>query len=216
MSNELSLNTSNSKASWGKANPRRGAGYEDQAIEFLKSFPIGTALSAEAFDEWAQLNGYLDVPVGAPKKSDEWMAHLQRRHQFRYSLNKAAAHPRMKTPFVIEADGLCVFVVNAVHTAISEDKRFRKIQSVAETKRKQLCHLMQSADWAALPPHYLSLAESIFDDIDMFRDEIALKADGLARKFDKLSHKLKIAVERGEIKPRNGGIRGIIESPQED
>src|SRR5690349_4656093 len=99
MSTELIRSDVSIDRPWGKANPRRGAGHTDTALMFLRDHPVGETLTPEKFDEWAQRLGLLNVPTGAPKQSDAWLAHLQRRHQLRYNINKAATHPRMDTPF---------------------------------------------------------------------------------------------------------------------
>lgn len=196
---------------WGRANPRRGAGFEDAAIAFVHEFPIGGTLTAEQFDEWAMQVGLLKPPASRAKQSDAWQAHLQRRHQLKYGINKASAHPRMNTPFIIETVGSGVWEVRSPHFAISRSTMLDRIESLIKTRRQQLAYLMQSADWAILPPHERTVAESLYDDIEMLKQRMELESQGLANKFAKLERKLRKAVERGDIKPANGGIRAIID-----
>jgi len=199
---------------WGKANPRRGANYQDDAIAFVNDFPIGTTLSPEAFDDWAQRRGSLNVPTGAPKQSDAWKAYLQRRHELRSGINKAASHPRMDTPFVIESIGVGLWEVRTPQMAISKTRMLRRIESLCETHHKQLAYLMQSADWSALPIHERIVAESLYDQIDHFREDTERHASRLTCQFAKLEAKLRLAIESGELKPRNGGggVQFLLES----
>lgn len=214
MANELS--TGAPEPSYGKANPRRGAGHEDKAIQFVRDFPVGTTLTAEEFDSWAQGHGFVRPPKSTDKQSDGWQAYLQRRHQLKDGITKASTHPRMDTPFIIETLAMGVWEVRSPYRAISRTKMFDKIESVAVTRRKQLLYLMQSADWSVLPPHEKAFAESLMDDIDMFRQRLELEAEGLSNKFMKLERKLRKGVEEGQIQIRNGGIKGIIGRPKED
>lgn len=201
---------------WGEANPRRGANHEIAALAFLRAFPVGTTLTAEAFDEWAQTKGLIKVPVSVKKKSDAWLAHLQRRHQLRYSINLAGSHPRMENPFVIEAVGQNIWEVRSPETAIARNQTTKRIESLTQTRRKQLAFLMQSADWSALPPYERIFAESLYDDINAFGETIEQSARQLNNKFQRLEHNLRVAVERGEIQPRNGGIKAIVGGTRED
>lgn len=197
---------------WGKANPRRGANYEDRAREFVAAHPIGTTITAQEFDEWAWDNGYLPrLSADADKQSDAWKAHLQRRHELRTGLVRAGAHPRMDTPFTIEHVAGGVYEICSPQVAISQTKMLARIESLTDRKRTQLRYLMQSADWSVLPAHERAFAEALFDDIEMFKDSLDLSIRSLDRKFDKLAHRLRKAVESGEIRPRNGGIKQIVD-----
>jgi hypothetical protein len=203
--------------SWGRANPVRGAGYEDAARKFLVEFPIGSRLTADEFDEWAQAADLLPTPRDTDRKSDAWQAHLQRRHQLKYGINKAASHPRMQSDaFVVETIAMGLWEVRSPHFAISRNAMLSKIDSLINTKRKQLAYLMQSADWTVLPPHERAMAESLYDDIDMLKQRMELESEGLASKFRKLEFKLRKAVESGEVRPANGGIKAIIEGREID
>ncbi len=210
------LNVSKATSSpWGEANPRRGASHEVTAMAFVKSYPVGTVLTAEAFDEWAQTRGLLKIPVSTKKQSDAWLAHLQRRHQIRYNINLAGAHPRMDVPFTIEAVGPGIWEVRSPEAAIARDRTTARIESLTNTRRKALAYLMQSADWTALPPYERIFAESLYDDINSFSENIEQAARQLNNKFARLEHNLKIAVERGDIQPRNGGIKAITEARED-
>ena len=201
---------------WGEANPRRGENHDMEAKMFVGAFPVGTVLTASAFDEWAHSKGLLNVPVGAKKKSDAWLAHLQRRHQLRYGINMAGSHPRMETRFVLEAIGQNVWEVRSPETAIAQNQIVKRIESLTQTRRKQLAFLMQSADWSAIPTYERIFAESLFDDIDSFGETVEQSARHLTNKFARLKHNLQVAVERGDIQPRNGGIRAIVDDVQDE
>lgn len=198
---------------WGQANPMRGVNHVDTAIAFLAEFPVGSFLSQDAFDDWAQRHGLLNVPTGAPKRSDAWMAHLQRRHHLRYGINQAGAHPRMETPFVVESvkGNLGQLEVRSPDVAIQKNRFLDRVESLCKTKRQQLAYLMQSADWSSLPPEERLTAEMLHYDIEMFQKQMALQSSCLSEKFDRLELRLRRAVESGELRTRNGGIRGIID-----
>lgn len=206
--------------SYGKARPNRGANHVDSALAFIREYPIGTPLSQDEFSEWAQRNGLLLIPVGYPKHSDAWKAYCQRRHELRYSINKAGAHPRMRedgsTPFVIEAVKLGYLEVRSPEVAISRNQITKSLVSLCETKKKNLGYLMQSADWDVLPPYEKMFAESLYDDIDMFQDSIALHTRSLERKFGQLESKLRKAVESGQLQPKNHGIKRLIAPESSD
>lgn len=198
------------------ANPRRGANHVDMALAFLHDHPVGTSLQPDAFDRWVQHRGFMNVPLGAPKDSDAWMAYLQRRHHLRYNINKAASHPRMQTPFVIETVGPGLWEVRPPQVAISRTKMLAQMESLVGTKRKQLRYLMESADWSILPPHDRAIAETLYDDIDMFQRKVELETECLGQKFTKLEHKLRVALETGALRPQDGGIRALLNPPGED
>lgn len=218
MNNIIANNTAALKETtadaWGKANDRRGVGYTEVAVEFVKNHPIGTLLTTDEFDTWSHNRKLLMVPSkDAPKNSDAWLGHLQRRHIVRGRLNKAATHPRMtemgSTPFVLVAHA-GGFEVRAPHTAIGKAELPRKFKTLVETKRKQLQYLMQSADWPALPPHERAVAETIHDDIDNFADDVNIAADRISRKLAKLEHRIQKGIDAGSIVPANGGFKQLL------
>jgi hypothetical protein len=215
MSTAIATYGGDNEKKWGQANPRRGATHEDTARSFVTRFPVGTTLSAEEFDEWAQSAELLKTPVSTRRDTDAWKAHLQRRHELKYSINQAGSHPRMDTPFVIEVVAQGVWEVRAPQVAISRNKMLDRVESLTKTKRKKLAYLMQSADWSILPPHERAFAEALFDDIEMFQEQLNLSARALSSKFSKLENRLRRAVECGDIKPRNGGIRQIVDGSAE-
>lgn len=215
MGSEVAFPIEGSNEKKWEANPRRGELHQNTARAFVSRFPVGTLLTAEDFDSWAHESGYMKVPTGITRSSDAWKAHLQRRHELKYRINQAGSHPRMDTPFIIEALGSCQWEVRAPHVAISKTKMFSSLESLTNTKRKRLEYLMQSADWNVLPAHERAFAEALFDDIDMFQSSLNLNVQQLTSKFAKLEGRLRRAVEIGEIKPRNGGIRAIVDSSNE-
>jgi len=212
--------THEAKPEWGKANDRRGVKRTQLAVEFVKDYPIGTVLSAEALDIWLQDHGMLTVPPkDAPKNSDAWLGHLQRRHIIRNQINKAATHPRLlekgSTPFSIDAlaGG---FEVRAPHQAISKSEVPRKVQSLVGTKKRQLAYLMQSTDFPVLPEAIRETAEEIFDAIQNYAEDIRTGANRLDKQFTKLQRKIQLKLEAGSIVPTNGGIKQLLASPSEE
>jgi hypothetical protein len=207
---------------WGMANPRRGIHHIDPALAFVRDFPIGTVLSPDAFDRWAHQRGLLNVPIGAPKQADVWKAHLQRRHELKYRINRASTHPRMTefgvSPFTIEKAGRDAWEVRAPHVAISQSRFTEQIVSLLVTKKRKLGYLMQSADWSVLPPHERAFAEALYDDIDGFGQMMDMQAGILHAKFAKLEAKIRRGLESGEMQPKNHGFQTILalERPAED
>ena len=141
------------------ANPRRGAQYRDDAIEFAKLYPIGSTLTWDEFLDFAIDRGIIAIETlpteeeAADKQSNAWLAHLQRRHQVRASLNKASAHPAMIPyggAFTIEPSGGGL-VVRSTAQAIAASDAPSRIASLATSKRQKLEYLIQSTDWSQLP-----------------------------------------------------------------
>lgn len=227
-----------------ESNPIRGAKYKDNAIEFAKKWPIGTSLTWKEFCEWAHSKNLLpttqpdlhlieagikaenekrmklgkDPEDSSPRRSNAWLAHLQRRHQARMNLNKAAQHSSMIEcnpggAFSIESIG-GVLMVKDVAKVMAEGTAAKRIKSLANTKRKQLEYLFQSTDWAQLPPHERAIAESLKDDIDDWVSIIDLQAKQHEAKFAKLQSRLSSLVAIGDIMPQNGGIMKLLESEE--
>jgi hypothetical protein len=204
---------------WGEANARRGTpAMTEAAVRFVQAFPLGSDLTPEQFDAWSQANGYLTVPVGADKQSDAWKAFLQRRHEFRYKMNLAAAHPRLRefgaTPFSLEAVRLGRWEVRAPHDAALKNDVARRVDGLVTTKRRRLSYLLQSADYSALPAYERMAAEMLHEDIAAFHSTIHHQSGLLESKFLKLQAKLKQAIESGNLVPRNHGIKALIAPEQ--
>ncbi len=209
------------------ANPKRGEPYREAAGAFIATFPIGTKLIAEAFDDWASSCGLLVVPLDAPRKSDAWQAHLQRRHQLRYNINRAGSHPRMSedghTPFVIETvrrgDGDRVqgqLIVRAPQDALAQTLVIRDVEKLVVTKRKQLRYLRESLDWEALTPEARLSCDMITDEIDAMKRELELKVSILGERLARLEARIRRSVEIGEVVPRNGGIKAITDGVSDE
>lgn len=214
------LSTTSSSPAERVANPRRGQPRHDDAVAFVEAYPIGSKLTVDEFDAWAGSRGLFVVPSDVPKSSDQWMAHLQRRHQLRYSINVSGAHPRMiergHPPFVVETASLGKLVVRSPEEAIRRNRVAQAVDALISTKKRQLRYLMESADWAALPQVERNIAEEIYDDIDGFREEIEVKTRRLNAKFMRLETTLRRGIESGAVQPRNGGIRALIDGSEEE
>lgn len=208
-----------SEPKWGTANKRRGTqAWTELAIQFLKDWPIGSRVTIDQFDEWAEQHDLLVVPRlgGAPveKSSDAWLAHLQRRHRVRYSMNKAAAHPRMHMerntqPFSLDLIGEKTLKVRSALQSIAHSQIGDKVQRVLTRRRQQLGYLMQSVDWNAIPVYEKMFASTLYDDIDKFERTITGDADWLTNKFNQLRHRLDLLIKNGSVLPRNGGLKAI-------
>lgn len=188
----------------------RGINYHKLALEFVETFPVGTTIQAKEFDKWCHARGLLNYPDGADKKSDVWKAHLQRRHEWRYKINTAGTHSRMKDrAFTIESQSQGVFCVLAPQAALALSSVPAQLNGLLVTKRKQLAYLMQSADWALLEPAALIHAEMLYDSISDFGATVALEMQHLERKFLKLrAHVLRVGEAAGNN--TNGGIRAFL------
>ncbi len=194
---------------WGEAHARRGLSYHDLAKAFITEYPVGTTdLDQTKLDSWLYKHGLLPTlpPSNTPKNSDLWMAHLQRRHIARNKLNNAGTHPRMLEEglesFTIEVTRGIVEVC-APHVAAANSDLARKFGTLTTTKRKQLGYLLQSADWAALPPYERVFAEEIYNDITNFTDLVKLQSSNITRKLDRLKLRLQREEVAGRIKPHN-------------
>jgi len=209
---------------WGEANAKRGTSKMTQAaVRFVQAFPIGSELTPAQFDQWAHAQGYLRIPMGAEKDSDAWLAHLQRRHQFRYKMNKAATHPRLRdeegvTPFTLDAMKFDVWRVRAPHDAAIKNRVIQRADTLMTTKRQQVDYLLQSADYKELPAYERMFADAMYEDLENFHAMIALQSEQLDKKFAKLQATLKHALETGTVVPRNHGIKALLapEVPQAD
>jgi len=206
------------------ANKRRGAEYRDDAIEFAKQYPIGSTLTWDEFTQFSIDQGIIDVASlpteeeAADKQSNAWLAHLQRRHQVRTSLNKASAHPAMIPyggAFVIEPSGGGL-VVRSTAQAMAANDAPRRIASLATSKRQKLEYLIQSTDWSQLPAHERGLAEAVRRDIDDWVEVVNLQATQLERKFVDLGHHLNKLVAIGQVQATNGGITGLLSNGEDD
>jgi len=224
MSNDVSMYTLVT-ALEKTANPLRGNSLRDAAAQFAKDFPLGSykqprKISIEEFDRWLETQGLLVVPPdGTPKDSDAWLGHLQRRHQFIGQINKAATHPRMRDDYGLNCFAIRpksgMIWIRPPHEQIAQGEIPSKIATVLKTRRKQLRYLMESADWAVLPPYERMFAEAINDDIDTFEKHILVGVEGITDKFNKLAHKIQKSVEANEYQPTNGGIKMLLSNSEE-
>jgi hypothetical protein len=159
-------------------------------------------------------------PIG-DKRSTVWLAHLQRRHQARSSLNKAASHSMMQPyggAYVMEtlSQQHGTMIVRSVVSALMQAEAARQVESLAQTKRKQLGYLIQSADWNMLPPHERAFAEALYDDIDFFVEGVTSSGKHLERKFSGLQRRLLDLVRTGQLQLANGAVKALIEPPADD
>jgi hypothetical protein len=199
----------------GQANPKRGLKDHQYAVAFIRQFPIGSVLSADRFDDWLVEAGMLAaVPRHLSKNSVEWKAHLQDRHNAKMRLNRGGNHPRLLdenlTPFSLDSVGQGTFEVRSPQAAVINSELPRKVENVANTKRRRLKRLMQSIDWATIPERDKLRAEMIVLDIDEFVQLLTMKADQIEYKFKQLENRIKAEVDAGTLQPRNGGIRQLI------
>lgn len=198
------------------ANLRRGASYRDAAIDFIKKWPLQSHLTWEEFCLWAYEEGLLEElpPKHADKKSKEWLAHLQLRHQAKTNLNKAASHPSMIPyggAFFIASSAGGLFVRSTAQQMI-EGGLTKSVGDLANTKRKQLEYLIQSTDWAQLPEPTRNTVEDLKDDLDNWIARVSLDAEHMENRLSKLKGRLDRMVKSGDVKALNGGIAGLLES----
>lgn len=216
---ELDTETEETIKNWSaKANPNRGKASHNDAVSFLAKFPLGTELTSEEFDQWAQHTGRLNVPpTNAPRNSDAWKAHIQRRHELRYRISNAGSTPGMGSDaFVIDTKTFGHWVIRSPHESFSRTDAAGKIHKLAEHKKKQLRYLMESADWSVLPVYEQTFAEEIFYDIESLEVDIGTRSSRINSKVKRLEMKLRKAIESGGIKPVNHGITALLENRAED
>jgi len=198
----------------GTANPTRGAGYHDAAVEFIKSFPIGTELTAAEFDGFAISHDLIKPPTSYERSSDGWQAFLQRRHQAKINLNKAGSHPRMidcgSKAFSIMQVGNGRLVVKSPYEAAVNTPVGKQVESLVETKKKALRHLLQSVDYAELPPVEQSQIQNLYETLEDFKAQVEFSTTRLSDKFDRLRVGVEKLVKEGKVLPQNGAIKGFV------
>jgi len=203
----------------------RGELIREAALQLTKDFPLGsynqpTKINTEKFDYWMESQGLLEVPPeGISKDSDAWLGHLQRRHQCIGALNKAGGNKlRMNDAnlkcYVIRPKNGMIWI-RPSHEVIAQAELPKKIESVFQTKRKQLEYLMESADWSVLPVYERMFAEGLYDDIDTFEKHVTVSVEGITSKFNKLASKIKTSTENNEYQATNGGIKMMLASEEE-
>jgi hypothetical protein len=207
--------------------PNRGLKWTDHAVDFGRTFKpedevtTGTELTQDQFCEWAFKRQLLPSlpPEDCPKDSDEWLAHLQRRHIVRQTLNNAASHPRMRDygvePFHVHSIATNTLKVDSTSDSfqLAAAKVPTRQKSLFRRQKLQLKHLKESVDYTLLPPICQLQVDQIAGMLDDFDSEFAVKANNLERRFHALQHNIKLQVERGEITPKNGGIAGLLQAP---
>jgi hypothetical protein len=189
-------------------------------MKFIMEFPIGTTLSNFRFDQWAHKNKYFKVPRDAPTGSDAWLAHLQRRHQLRGNMFKASTHPRMQEQggecFRLVRTGPDTLLVESTATALTHGHFATKLDSLINTKRKQLSYLMQSQDATQMFDYQRAIGEELFNEIDEWNDDVHRKTLRLDAKFSRLVKQIQKDVDAGLIKPTNGGIKRLLDGTVRD
>jgi hypothetical protein len=206
---------------WGVANPRRGSNYEVEAKQFVSDFPIGTTLTNIEFDAWAHLHGYLNVPpADVDKQSDVWLAHLTRRNQLRTNIFKASTnHSKLgEQCFVITmskgAGG--GMIVETPSVALQQMEFSSKIESLLGTKRRQLGYLMQSVDFAQLPPHQKALSENLYDELSGWNRVLRLQTEIFDERMSKLIRNIRHDLDAGLIVVKNHAITNLLTNKECD
>jgi hypothetical protein len=203
---------------WGEAGKGRGLSNLQLALDFIDRFPIGTKVSVKEFDAWGASRGAFKLPSeedAKDKNSDPWKAHLMRRHELRHRINLASKHPRLrdthgKTPYSFDTVVAGQwYEVRPPFQAAVQSEIPKRVSTYLNTQYKKLSFLMQSEDWDALTEWHRSVAETLFEDIEAFQAHVQLHSKTLQRKFNKLTADLRRGIERGDIKPRNGGIKQL-------
>jgi hypothetical protein len=102
------------------------------------------------------------------------------------------------------------FEVRSPHTAASKSELTKRLASLTVTKRKQLAYLMQSTDWAVLPPHERAIAETIYDDIVALEEDTGKSTERISKKLSRLEMRLAEALNRGDFSTSNGGLAHLL------
>jgi len=187
------------KKDWLEANPRRGMSHAAMARAFVKTFPVGTALTIDQFDAWVAEQGLLTAPSAEARndrQSNERKAHLMRRHEQKMLLNKAGAHPRMNggdsTPFFIvkSVDGPGKYLVRSPEDEAFRGRLAHKIQSITVNYRKWLDYQLQAPDYLTLPPEVKSSIEQVHLSIEDFGVRTNVDAGLLIKRLEGLKARL--------------------------
>lgn len=206
-----------SEEPWGKANPRRGLGFVDEAVTFGRRHPLGMSISEEVLDAFAQEHGRYVAPAETDKHSDAWVATTKRRHIYKEGLNKAASHPRMLTfgisPYALKAMPGGGYRVMSPHDSVLEYDLCMKTVSLVLTKKKQLNYLLQAYPWHENPERAMDL-ENLYDDVQGLETSVIEQAARLSRKFDRLAAKFRLTLPPPEI--LQGYLEGPEDSPEAD
>jgi len=222
MKTEISTVTRAIETGWPTVNPLRGAGYHELAVKFVRDYPIGETITVEAFDKWAYEHGYLTYPKDAEdartgvinKQSDAWLAHLTRRNQLRQNLYKASTHPRMYENggkcFVLNNSGNGSMIVESASTALERPQFSKKLDTLIDTKRKQLSFLMQSADIDQMQPWQKSMVKKLFKDIEQWNKELIDRTNYLDESFADLVLEIRQEIASGSLTPVNHGLLRLI------
>jgi hypothetical protein len=198
------------------ANPRRGVKHERLAVAFARAFPIGTRLTNDDFDRWAEQQGHWTVPPpGTPKQSDAWQAHLQRRHQLKAGLNTSLAHPRMNgipgiAACVINQVGMGIKEVQSVTESVIRSRLPRAVETLTSTHRRRLIHFQQSADWNTLPAYEKVRAEEVVANIDDYANRLDYETASLTNRINRLLASIQQAVDAGRLISADGGIPALL------
>ena len=202
-----------------KSNPLRGAGYRELASQFVQQYPRGTVVTWDEFVDWSVSVGLMDhpTPVTTDKQSDAWLAHLQRRNYARKKINKAGMHRDMHGiggAFAVEVLDMNAgtLIVKGAMSSLIDAKAAQQVQSLAQTKKKQLEYLISSADWSVLPAPERMIAEELYNDISYYVEDVNTQGNRLTSKFERLHQRIKQLKDDGEINPVNGGISGLLDS----
>ena len=198
------------------ANPIRGAGYREVAAAFYKEFPIGTELTVAEFDGFIIDHAGVEPPSNTETGSEGWLAFLQRRHQTKSNINKAACHPDIEhhgaLPFFLKQNGnnrLSVVTPYDAATKAGDNSVMHQLTTLTKTKQRRLQHLIQSIDFATLPMGEQVKVAMLADHISDFEVRIEREINDLDAKFNKVRSGILTLVHTGQITPQNGGIKAL-------
>jgi len=133
------------------ARKNRGANHREKAVQFSMKFPVGCRLTPAEFDEWAEEQGYYQVPRDVSRDSNEWLGHIQRRHALKTQLFMAGCHSAMialgREPFVIailSQGDYGLWEVRDPQTELEKMSIVEPIRSLSETITDHLRYLSES------------------------------------------------------------------------
>jgi hypothetical protein len=121
----------------------RGKAYIDHAIAFAHRFPLDTPFSIAIFDAWAAERDIYQIPHGADKTSDAWMAMLRRRDQLMNGLRAAAETEDMeqlevRAYYIERTYNNFMRVLPSTHVKDGSKLGLEKVVSVATRHRQKL------------------------------------------------------------------------------
>lgn len=189
--------------------------YHKHAIALLQTYKLDSIITHGEFDDWAIKRDILKKPSSTEPGSDGWLAHVQRRHQLRYLINKAASNPRIRNeagiePYVIERIGTDQYHIRRLHIAVLLNKVAERVQSYMMNKQIKFEAMMEAMDWSQISPYIKMNAENQIQDITGLGEITTLMLKMHDQKCARFLGQLVVLIKDGAI-PNTPEIDNLID-----